>query len=72
MSAATATARGRLAVTSRHYGPDADQTRQARRDLEAAKLADHIRRVVDTAPPLTLEQRIKLSALLRTPAGNAR
>ena len=69
MSAETATVRGRLAVTSRHHGPQAEPTLTARRDLEAAKLADHIKRVVDAAPPLTNEQRTELAALLHTPGG---
>jgi hypothetical protein len=44
----------------------------ARRDLEAAKLAEHIERVVAAMPPLTPAQRMKLAELLkpvRVPAG---
>lgn len=41
---------------------------EARVDLAAARLAEHIRRVVDAAPPLTPEQRERLALLLR-PAG---
>jgi hypothetical protein len=36
-----------------------------RRALDAALLADHIRKVVDRAPPLTAEQRTKLAELLK-------
>lgn len=42
---------------------------KVRRDLvakrAAAKLADHIRKVVAEAPPLTAEQRDRIAALLR-------
>jgi len=56
---------GRLRVTRRHHGLDHPDTRAAERDLAAAKLAAHIARVVDAAPPLTPEQRDRLAALLR-------
>lgn len=36
----------------------------ADRDLRAARLADHIRKLVDAAPPLTAEQRLRLAGLL--------
>jgi hypothetical protein len=38
---------------------------QARIEYRVASLADHIRRVVDAAPPLTAEQRDRLAVLLR-------
>jgi len=37
-----------------------------RRDYWATELEEHIRRVVDAAPPLTAEQRDRLVAILRT------
>lgn len=37
---------------------------EARRDLRAETLAEHIKAVVDAAPPLTDEQRQRLSQLL--------
>ncbi len=43
----------------------------ARRDYAAQVLEDHIRRVVDAAPPLTPEQRDRLALLLRPTAGGA-
>jgi hypothetical protein len=43
----------------------------ARRDLNAERLAEHIRRVVDAAPPLTPEQVERLSTLLRAGASAA-
>jgi hypothetical protein len=38
---------------------------EARRDYAAAKLAEHIKKIIDQAPPLTDEQRARLAALLR-------
>lgn len=43
--------------------PTADVT-ELRRQLKAERLEDYIRRVVDEAPPLTPEQRDRLTALL--------
>lgn len=34
----------------------------------ASALAEHVRRVVDTFPPLTAEQRERIAALLRVPS----
>lgn len=36
-----------------------------RREFATARIADHIKRVVDAAPPLTPEQRDRLALLLR-------
>ena len=44
--------------------PTADVT-ELRSQLKAERLAEHIRQVVTTAPPLTEEQRHKLAVLLR-------
>ncbi len=55
--------RARLAALTRHH-PDADHG-AARRDLRAAQLEEHIRRVVDACPKLTSEQRDRLALLLR-------
>lgn len=46
------------------------RTREQSRD-SAQRLADHIRRTVDSAPPLTDEQCSRLATLLRPPAGDA-
>jgi hypothetical protein len=54
----------KIAAIERHH-PDTD-TGDLRRDMRAAKLADHIRRVVDAAPPLTDDQRARIAALLRS------
>jgi hypothetical protein len=40
-------------------------TPQERREREAAKLAEHIKALVDSAPPFGPEQRARLAALLR-------
>jgi hypothetical protein len=37
---------------------------EARREYAAAKIAEHIKRVVDDAPPLTDEQIARISAVL--------
>lgn len=55
--------RSRIAVATRCGTPEDVTT--ARRDHAAATLADHIQRVVATAPPLTPEQTDRLSGLLR-------
>lgn len=39
--------------------------------MRAAKLAEHIQRVVNEAPPLTAEQRDQLARLLRAGGGHA-
>lgn len=57
--------RSRLAHAAKN---DPDAVEAARRDFEAARLADHIRRVVDEAPPLTAEQKSRLTALLHNGA----
>ena len=59
-------ARARLAAHHRHH-PDTDDS-TLRRDLRAAQLADHLRRVVNAAPALTADQVERLRALL-PPAG---
>jgi hypothetical protein len=59
------TERARLASLTRSREPDDPELIGARRNLKAERLADHIRRVVDEAPPLTREQRERLAILLR-------
>jgi hypothetical protein len=55
---------GRANVLTRHYGPDDERTREARRGARAAELAEHIQRIVAQAPPLTPEQITRLRDLL--------
>lgn len=60
-----AKAKARANALLRHRGPNDPDYLTARRDLAAATLAARIRAIVDAAPPLSPEQRDKLSALLR-------
>lgn len=54
--------RARKAVAIRDGRTEAAE--MADRDLRAARLADSIRKLVDQAPPLTAEQRLRLAGLL--------
>jgi hypothetical protein len=66
VSTATRRARARLAAHTR-YG-NADQADAARRDLAAATLVAHVRRIVSDGTPLTTEERIEIaSAVLVAP-----
>jgi hypothetical protein len=50
----------------RRYRPETDASVvEAKRDLRAARLEDYISRVVAEAPPLTEDQRDRLTMLLR-------
>ena len=60
-----------VGALQRHHGPDDPRLADARRDLRAAELEEHVRRIVDDAPPLTAEQRDRLAALLRPRSGRA-
>lgn len=57
-----------VAAVERHHGPDDPRLPELRRNLRAAELEEHVRRLVDAAPPLTAAQRDRLAALLRGPA----
>lgn len=57
--------RARVASLTRSRRLDDPELENAKRDLKSEVLADHIRRVVDEAPPLTAEQRDRLASLLR-------
>ena len=60
-----AVARAHLANT-RHKSPEAGaEAERLRAQYAAERLADHIRRVVDQAPPLTPQDRDRLCVLLR-------
>lgn len=43
--------------------PNADVT-ELRRQLKAERLAEHVARVVDSAPPLSDEQRARIASML--------
>jgi hypothetical protein len=57
-------ARGRHNALKRYRDADDPVVANAQRDLRVAALAEHIRKVVDQAPGLTLEQVDRLAALL--------
>lgn len=57
--------RARVASLSRSRSADDPELLDARRNLRTERLAEHIARVVDEAPPLTPEQRDKLALILR-------
>ena len=57
--------RARVASLSRSRAADDPELVKARTNLKAERLADHIRNVVDEAPPLSAEQRDRLAVLLR-------
>lgn len=54
--------RAKIASTIRDH-PDADVT-QLRRQLRAERLAEHVRQSLAVDPPLTLEERARIAALL--------
>jgi len=57
--------RARVASLSRSRTPSDPDLVEARRRLRAERLADHVRRVVAEAPPLSEEQLDKVARLLR-------
>lgn len=69
LSATANRERGRIAALSRSRTSDDPELVSARRNLRAARLEDHVQRVLAEAPPLTDEQRERIAALLR--AGGA-
>lgn len=54
----------RAAARARHYGPDDPRTLDARRDLAEHQITEYVRKIVDTAPPLTDAQRARIAALV--------
>lgn len=57
--------RARIAALSRARESDDPDLIEARRNLRALRLEDHVRQVVAEAPPLTTEQRARIAALLK-------
>ncbi len=57
--------RARIAALTRSRTSDDPDLEDARRNLRAARLEDHIRATVDAAPPLSDSQRRQLASLLR-------
>jgi hypothetical protein len=60
--------RARMANRARFLGADDPEVLELRRQLREERLAEHIKRVVDEAPPLTVEQRSRLAAIFRSGA----
>ncbi|MGH3319486.1 MAG: hypothetical protein ACRDN9_04785 [Streptosporangiaceae bacterium] len=56
---------GRVNALKRYRPPDDPAIADAERDLAAASLEEHVRKVVDLFPPLTQAQRDRLAVLLR-------
>jgi hypothetical protein len=56
--------KARRNALKKHHGADAEVTQDASRELAAATLEKRIREIVDAAPPLSAEQRLKLAGLL--------
>ena len=61
--------RAQLAATKRHHGADDPRSIEAVRVLRETMLAEHIQRIVDSAPPLSAEQRNRLAVLLLGASG---
>jgi hypothetical protein len=57
--------RARVAALTRSRPPDDPELVEARRDLAAEGIAQHIAKVVAKAPPLTSAQRDRIAAILR-------
>ena len=61
--------RGHLAAAVRHHPDDTDSIAELRQAYKFATAEDYIAKVVAHAPPLSLELRARLAAILLTPAG---
>lgn len=62
-------ARARIALLARHR-PNDPSLVDERRDFWAGRLEDYVKRVVGDAPPLTVEQRARISNALVSAAGD--
>jgi hypothetical protein len=56
--------RARLAALRRHHPDDPSKGDQERRALRAVQLDQHVKRLVDSFPELTKQQRARLATLL--------
>lgn len=63
--------RARVASLTRSRPPSDPELIEARQDLRATRLADHVARVVAEAPPLSDEQIDRIAVLLRGGAHDA-
>jgi hypothetical protein len=71
MSEARVKLAGEVGAIARHHGESDPRLPELRRELRALSLEEHIRKVVDAAPPLTQDQRNKLAVLLLHSGGDA-
>ena len=55
-------------ASTKKLHPEADLT-DLRRQLKAERLVEHVKQVVDSAPPLTADQRARIAALLTNGEG---
>lgn len=56
--------RGQLAAEHHRREPDLERILDLRRQLAAQQIYDHVTRIYKSAPPLTLDQRRRLAALV--------
>ena len=70
MTPAEKTDRARVAAMRRHR-PNDPKTDELAAEFKADRLAQHIRRVVDSAPPLSQAQKDRLAVLLQPPRMSA-
>lgn len=56
--------RAQVAALSRDRAPDDPELIEARRNLRAVRLADHVEKALADDPPLTTDQRLSIARLL--------
>jgi hypothetical protein len=61
--------RAKLNALKRYRSPDDPEVLKAAAALKAGRIEDHIKTLVDAAPPLSAEQKVRLAALLIAPSG---
>lgn len=57
--------RGRLARLCQDLPADHPSILELRGELRTKRLAEHVAKIIDEAPPLTAEQRTRIAGLLR-------
>jgi len=63
--------RGQLAAAYHRRERDPERILDLRRQLAAQQIRDHITRILEAAPPLTVDQRRELAALVLEGTGDA-
>lgn len=59
------------AAAEYRWRPEDPQAQRTLTEVRTEALAEHIRKVIESAPPLTPEQRDRLAVLLRPKSGTA-